>query len=124
MLPAAERQEPRTRAPQSITIRRAHWMRYGGTTGYPKCIRTRDHGRGQAGGPHSTECVERFRRAFEDNEDGKKSLADADLRRHEWLAKQIEDADKALVELVHKVSRRLGPNDPCRQTHPATQDGH
>ena len=96
VLHPAERQEPRTRAPHSIAIRRADWLRYASTTGCPKCIHARDHGWDQAGGPHNTECVERFRRAFKDTEDWKKRLTDADLGRDKHLAKQMEDADKAL----------------------------
>ena len=71
----AEWQELKTRAPPSIVIKQADLLRSSGATGCPKCMHTRDYGCGMLGGPHSAESVERFRRAFEDTEDGKKVLA-------------------------------------------------
>ena len=92
--PPTVAREHRTRAPQNIAIRQADWLRHGGTTGCPKCIHARDNGWGRTGGAHSPACIERFRRALEATEEGKRKLADIETRRTGWLARQVEKADQ------------------------------
>ena len=87
VLPQTEAREDRARAPQNIAIRQADWLKHGGTTGCPKCIHARDNGWGKAGGAHSPACIERFRKALEATEEGKKRLAEVDTRRTGWLVK-------------------------------------
>ena len=58
------------RAPKTIIIRQADWLKYGGTTGCPKCIRARDFGWGQTGGSHSQDCVDRFRELYAEKAEG------------------------------------------------------
>ena len=43
-----------------------------------KCIHARDHGCGKAGGPPSPACVESFRNAFANSDEGKNKVAEVD----------------------------------------------
>ena len=75
--PAAEK-----RAAQAVQIRKADWEAHGSTPGCSKCIHADMHGWGKAGGPHSTECVERFRQFFSETEAGRARLQrEADRQR-------------------------------------------
>ena len=94
VLPPTLAREDRTRAPQNIAIRQADWLRHGGTTGCPKCIHARDNGWGKAGGAHSPACIERFRKALEAIEEGRRRVAEVDTRITSWLARQVEKADQ------------------------------
>ena len=74
----------KSRAPKTIVIRQADWLQYEGTVGCPKCIHARDHGWGLMGGPHSPECVQRFRRLFEETAEGQERLARNKAKKDAW----------------------------------------
>ena len=79
-----------TRAPKTIVVRQADWLKHGGTTGCPKCIHARDFGWGKTGGPHSPACVERFKKIFAETADGQERLQHAQARHQAWLSRRQE----------------------------------
>ena len=87
--------DDRSRAPKTIVIRQADWLKYEGTTGCPKCIHARDHGWGKMGGPHSPACVQRFQKLFEETAEGQLKLARAKEKQDQWQAsRKTEDAPR------------------------------
>ena len=68
------------RGPQTIQIRKADWERHGSTPGCSKCHHLAVHGWGPSSGSHSPECVERYKKAYEETEEGKLRLQRAHVR--------------------------------------------
>ena len=85
------------RAPKTIIIRQADWLKHGGTTGCPKCIHARDFGWGKMGGPHSPACVTRFRKLFAETAEGKERLEHAQARHEMWMSRRRDGEDPAQV---------------------------
>ena len=105
------RVEEHGRAPQSIAIRQADWIKYGTTPGCARCIHADDYGWGRKTGPHSPACIERYKKLFEETEAGRRRLAEADDRINKWLAKRVQEAVEKPREEVPEVPQRFEPLD-------------
>ena len=71
------------RGAQSIQIRKTDWLQHGSTPGCGKCLHADTFGWGMMGGPHSQDCVERFRGFFTESEVGRERLAREEQRRRQ-----------------------------------------
>ena len=95
------------RATRSVAIRKADWEKHGSTPGCSKCSAAIEMGWGFTDGPHSPECVERFRRLFMETEEGRRRVQKADERRARQKGKKDDEVcepkdpgDKKLEEPV------------------------
>ena len=82
-MPAEPSSEPlvaEKRKAQAVQIRQRDWIKHGSTPGCSKCIHAEIHGWGVSGGPHSRECVDRFRDFFMESDEGRLRLEKADKR--------------------------------------------
>ena len=89
---ATEQPTAEKRAGQSVQIRQSDWLAHGSTPGCSKCIHAQTWGWGKMGGPHSPECVERFRKLFLETESGQERVRRADQRQ---LPRPHEGGDMA-----------------------------
>ena len=103
------RLEVKGRAPQTIAIRQADWLRHGSTPGCQKCTHADDHGWGQKSGPHSPACVERFKKLLAESEEGRRRLAEAEGRQSEWIAKRVQEAAEGPREVQDPIPQEFEP---------------
>ena len=76
----AEQPVAEGRGPQAVQIRQTDWLQHGSTPGCGKCMHATLNGWGKAGGPHSGECVARFRKLFMETDAGRARVERADMR--------------------------------------------
>ena len=105
------RVEERGRAPRTVAVRQADWIKHGSTPRCPKCAHAEEHGWGLKTGPHSAACIERFRKIFAETDAGRQRLAEADQRRDAWLAKQVQEAVERPREDAREVPQQFEPLD-------------
>ena len=98
-----------SRAPQTIAIRQADWLKHGGTPGCSKCIHATDFGWGQKTGPHSAACVTRFKRLLTETEEGQRRVREADERQGQWMARKIQDSVENPPAVPPAVPREFEP---------------
>ena len=103
------RLEMKARAPQSIAIRQADWLRHGSTPGCLKCTHADDHGWGQKTGPHSPACIKRFKDLLAESEEGRRRIAEAEGRQNHWLAKRVQEAAEGPCEARDSIPQEFEP---------------
>ena len=109
--------EDKTRAPKNIVIRQADWLKYEGTVGCPKCAHARDHGWGLMGGPHSPECVQRFKQLFEETAEGQARIARAKAKQDAWQERQrpvAEERNEPPVQFEDMAPEGANDNEATR----------
>ena len=114
----AEEQPPQQvaekRGAQSIQVRKADWLKHGSTPGCGKCLHADTFGWGQMGGPHSQDCVERFRRFFMESEVGRERLAREERRQQQRRPEEGGDmmADAPPPPSLEYPPAASGPETP------------
>ncbi len=68
------------RKPQTIQIKKRDWEKHNSTPGCAKCSHADEYGWGLCSGPHSPECVERFKRYYLETESGRTRVQRAEER--------------------------------------------
>ena len=110
-------QVARGRRVQRILLKRQDFVDHGLTEDCPKCDAAKKYGWGQWGSSnknHSVQCRERIEAELQKTAEGRRRLAEAQLREDRWLARQVELGDQVDAPKTSSLRPRfpeLGDHD-------------